>query len=148
MPGSGAPANPPPTAAQALRAQASSPIPVDLAQVRAGQAPQGHEPSPGVVVEGVAALVGGWSDRYGARSARRPVGWQRPGDGSRRTYRPAAQVSATKASGPTRREPRAVVDQLGVADVQAGLLVEHVAVQGQVLEVPVGGDLASAPGTS
>src|SRR5919107_1926918 len=54
MPGSGAPANPPDHSGLP-----GSPIPVDPGPGAGGQPPQGHEPPPGVVVEGVAGLVGG-----------------------------------------------------------------------------------------
>ena len=46
-----------------------------------------------------------------------------------------------------RREPEAVVDQLGVAGLEPGLLVGQVALEGQVLEVAVGHDERQAPGT-
>src|SRR4029450_8627877 len=56
IPGGGAPANPP---AHNGRDEGSSPIRVDPGPGAGGQPPQGHEPPPGVVVEGVPGLVGG-----------------------------------------------------------------------------------------
>src|SRR5215217_4148865 len=148
MPGSGAPANPPAQSGREGSPPDGSPIPVDPGPGPGGQAPQGHEAPPGVVVEGVAGGVGGQ-----VGPVQGPLGPPAGGLAA-----PGRQLQADLAGdrllglGHERvkgrlegREPQAVVDQLGVADVEAGLLVEHIAVQGQVLQVAVGGDHRQGP---
>src|SRR5215208_971511 len=143
MPGSGAPANPP-----AHSGGDFSPIPVDPGPGAGGQAPQGHEAPPGVVIEGVAGGVGGQVGPVQGPLGPPAGGLAAPGRQLQADLAGHCRLGLVEERVQGRlegREPEAVVDQLGVADVEAGLLVEHVAVQGQVLQVAVGGDPRQGP---
>ena len=73
---------------------------------------------------------------------------QRPGSSQRRRTSPVTNAGSGPRRRPApleRREPQAVVHQLGVAGLEPGLLVGQVPLQGEVLEVGVGHQQGQGP---
>ena len=111
------------------------------------QAPQPHEAGGVLVAEAVGGVVGG--ERVVVEGVRAAAAGHLHEPGSRRSRTSPVTnrcVSATNASSAwlQRAEPQAVVDELGVADLEALLLAGEVALEADRLEVLVGQDEGQA----